>query len=98
MDKYFYLQDRFKKPTNMKTYSSSLKYEAINLHTEQNPPNINLGTNWSPTQREYFIKLFKAHKDVFMWTYDDLKTYGTKIIQHIIPLKEDAKPFQHKLW
>ena len=32
------------------------------------------------------------------WTYDDLKTYDMKIIQHIIPLKEDAKPFQQKLW
>ena len=33
-----------------------------------------------------------------MWTYKDLKTYDTKIIQHIIPLKEDAKHFQQKLW
>ena len=44
-----------------------------------------------------FIKLFKESKDVFSWTYDDLKTYNTKIIQHIIPLKQDAKPFQQKL-
>ena len=28
-----------------------------------------------------------------MWTYENIKTYDTKIIQHIIPLKEDAKPF-----
>ena len=32
-----------------------------------------------------------------MWTYEDLKMYDTNIIQHIIPLKEDAKPFQQKL-
>ena len=32
-----------------------------------------------------------------MWTYEYLKTYNTKIIQHIIPLKEDAKPFKEKL-
>ena len=35
--------------------------------------------------------------DVFVWSYDDLSTYDTKIIQHIIPMKEDAKPFQQKL-
>ena len=41
--------------------------------------------------------LFKEFKDVFTWTYEDLKTYDTKIIQHVIPLKEDAKPFLQKL-
>lgn len=45
-----------------------------------------------------FIELFKEYKDVFAWTYDYLKTYDTKIIQHIIQLKEYAKPFQQKLW
>ena len=43
------------------------------------------------------MKLFKEFKGVFTWTYEDLKTYDMKIIQHIIPLKEDAKPFQQKL-
>jgi uncharacterized FAD-dependent dehydrogenase len=41
--------------------------------------------------------LFKEYKDVFMWTYEDIKNYDTKIIQHVIPLKKDAKPFQQKL-
>ena len=29
--------------------------------------------------------------------YEYLKTYDMKIIHNIIPLKEDAKPFQQKL-
>ena len=44
------------------------------------------------------MKLFKEFKDVFTWTYKDLKTYDTKIIQQIKPLKEDAKHFQQKIW
>jgi hypothetical protein len=32
-----------------------------------------------------------------MWIYKYLKTYDMKIIQDIIPLKEDEKPFQQKL-
>ena len=43
------------------------------------------------------MRLFNEYKDVFTWTYKDLKTYDMKIIQHVIPLKEDAKPFQQKL-
>ena len=30
--------------------------------------------------------------DVFAWSYEDLKTYDKKIIQHKIPLKEGIKP------
>ena len=43
------------------------------------------------------MKLFKEFKDVFSLTNKDLKTYDTKIIHHVIPLKEDKKPFQQKL-
>jgi hypothetical protein len=32
-----------------------------------------------------------------VWTYEDLKTYDTRIIQHVIPIKEGVKPFQQKL-
>ena len=69
----------------------------MNIGTEHNPQNINLGKNCTQDERETFMKMFKEFKDVFAWTYKDLKTYDTKIIQHIIPLKEDAKPFQQKL-
>jgi len=34
---------------------------------------------------------------VFAWTYEDLETYETCIIQDIIPIKEGVKTFQQKL-
>ena len=45
LEKLFDIQDKFKRPTNTKISSSSLRYEAINLGIEQNPWTINLGTN-----------------------------------------------------
>jgi hypothetical protein len=39
----------------------------------------------------------KDFPDVFTWGYDDLKVYNTKVIQHVIPLKEDPKPFKKKI-
>jgi hypothetical protein len=81
----------------MKISISSLRYEDCNLVTKQNPQNINHETNCAYAERATFMKLFKEFKDVFAWTYEDLKYYDTKIIQHVIPLKEDAKPFQQKL-
>jgi hypothetical protein len=34
---------------------------------------------------------------VFTWTYEDLKTYDTYVIEHKVPLKEEANPFRQKL-
>jgi hypothetical protein len=56
--------------------------------------NVNLGINCSPQEKKDFIKLLKDYKDVFSWTYNDLKTFDTIIIQHVILMKPHPKPFQ----
>jgi hypothetical protein len=87
LEKLYDLQDKFKRVTNCKTNSSTMQFENINLGTNNIPQNVNLGKNYSPPQRQAFIKLFKEYIDIFAWTYDDLKTYDTKIIKHVIPMK-----------
>jgi hypothetical protein len=39
----------------------------------------------------------KDFPDVFAWSYEDLNVYDTKVIQHVIPIKDDHKPFKKKL-
>ena len=34
---------------------------------------------------------------MFAWTYEELKTYDTKIIQHVIPIKDGIRPYQQPL-
>jgi ribonuclease HI len=96
-EKFYDLQDKFKKSVNCKTNSSSLSYEKVNLGTNDNPQCINLGVGCSEQEKAAFIKLFKEFKDVFAWTYDDLKTFDPNIIQHVIPMKPQTLPFQQKL-
>ena len=69
----------------------------INLGTEANPQNINLGSDCTQHKKSSFLKLFSEFKDAFAWSYDDLKTFDTQIIQHVIPMKFQSKPFQQKL-
>ena len=38
------------------------------------------------------IATLKVYKDVFDWSYKDLKGVDPKICQHTIPMKDDAKP------
>ena len=76
----FDLDNKFRRPTNVKTHSSSLQFELINLGTKVKPRYVDLGKCCSPGERTKFISFFKQYKDVFAWTYEELKTYDTKII------------------
>ena len=62
-----------------------------------NLQNINLGLDFTSNEKVAFLKLFSEFKDVVAWSYNDIKTLDTQIIQHVIPMKPQSKPFQQKL-
>ena len=97
LERMFDLNNKFRRPANVKTHSSSLQFELINLGTQVEPKYVNLGKCCPSGERNKFISLFKQYKDVFAWTYEELKTYDTKIIQHIIPIRSGVKPYQQPL-
>jgi hypothetical protein len=98
LENLFDLRERFKGSKNTKTGISCPIYETINIGTPENPKNINLGKTVSKEDMKAYLKRFRKYQDVFAWSYRDLKTYDTLIIQHTIPLKYGVKPFQQKLW
>jgi hypothetical protein len=69
----------------------------INIGSKESPKLIKVGKNLSTKERRMIEDLVREYRDVFAWTYDDLKAYKGDIIQHTIPLKEGAKPFRQKL-
>ncbi len=97
MENFYDFQDKFRRVVICKTNSSSMSYEVINLGTKENPQNVNLGTDCTNDERVAFIRLFKEFKDIFFWTYDDLKTFDPNIMQHTIPIDPNIRPFQQKL-
>jgi hypothetical protein len=72
-------------------------HETINLGTPKNPKNINLIKRVSKEERKAYLKLFRQCRYVFSWSYRDLKTYDTCIIQQTIWLNPKVKPFQQNL-
>ena len=97
LEQMFDLDNKFRKPMNVKTHSLSLKFELINLGIEAEPKYGNFGKCCSLGERNKFISLFRQFKDVFAWTYEDLKTYDTKIIQHVFLIKVGVKTYQQPL-
>ena len=84
MEDLYDLKDRFKRITNSKTQSSTLRFEVVSLRSNEKPQNINLGLDLTSQERVSFIRLLKTHKGVFAWDYANLKTYDTSIIQYTI--------------
>jgi hypothetical protein len=97
LENLFDLRERFRGPRNEKTGSSCPIYETINLGTPENPKNVNLGKTVSKEDRKAYLKLFKEYQDVFAWSYQELKTYDTRIIHTYDPVKSGIKPFQQNL-
>jgi hypothetical protein len=56
-----------------------------------------LSNSLSKEKKVEYVKLLKEFVDVFYWKCEDLRTYDTNIMEHKIPLKEEAKPFRKKL-
>ena len=71
--------------------------EDYNIGTEENPKMVKFSKSLPPDKKLKYVELIKEFQDVFAWSYEDLKSYGTSVIQHIIPLKENQKPFKQKL-
>ena len=65
-----------------------------NIGTVEHPRMVKISKALTAEQRNRYIKLLKDYVDVFAWSYEDLKTYDTGIIQHKVPLKLNVKPFR----
>ena len=55
-----------------------------------------IGQKLSSEIRKPLIDLFRKYRHVFTWSYDDIKAYRKDLFQHVIPLKENVKPFRQK--
>ena len=65
-----------------------------NIGTQEEPKFVKLSSSLTKEQRVEYTELLREFVDVFAWTYEDLKTYDTSVIEYKIPLKEEDKPFR----
>ena len=68
--------------------------EEVNMGTLAEPRTISIAKNLPPSTKTELIGLLGEYKDVFAWSYDDMKGLDPKFYQHQINVATDAKPFQ----
>jgi ribonuclease HI len=69
----------------------------INIGTSEEPRMVKICKTTPIEERIQIVELLKEYRDVLAFSYDELKFYREDVIQHVIPLKEETKPFRQKL-
>lgn len=69
----------------------------MNIGSEDNPKWFNLGKFCKESEKDRFLKLLKEFRDVFAWSYEDLKNFHQGKFKHEISLKLNVAPFRQKL-
>jgi ribonuclease HI len=71
--------------------------EDCDIGTEKESRLVKISKFLPPEVKVKYKDLLRQYKYVFAWSYDELRTYDTSIIDHKIPLKPGVKPFRQKL-
>jgi hypothetical protein len=67
--------------------------EDCDVGTTKEPRIVKLSKYLPPEIKRKYKDLLRWYKDVFVWSYEELRTYDTSVIGHKIPLKPGIKPF-----
>ena len=62
----------------------------------ETPKPVWIATDLSVGEEELLVSTLKEYRDVFAWSYKDLKGVDPKICHHTIPMKDDAKPSRQR--
>jgi hypothetical protein len=71
--------------------------EDCNVGTNEDLKMVKISKYLLAQMKSKYAELLRQYKDAFAWSYDDMKTYGTSVIEHKSPLKHNIKPFRQKL-
>ena len=82
------------RPTNPgESYDGPEEVKQVDLaQPGQDPKLVYIATNLQPQEEELLIETLKQYRDVFAWSYKDLKGVEPSVCKHTIPMREDAKP------
>ena len=58
----------------------------------EDPRPAYIAADLEPEEEKMLIAALKEYRNVFAWSYKDLKGVDPKICQHTIPMRDDAKP------
>ena len=68
--------------------------ELIDFGTPDQPKEIRIGSSLSPDERSRLIDLLRSYLNVFAWSYVDMPSLDSLIVQHHLPILPHARPIK----
>ena len=60
------------------------------------PKPMFIATNLQSEEEASIVALLTEFKDVFVWTYTDMKGVPAEVVTHSLPMRADAHPIQQR--
>jgi hypothetical protein len=79
-------------PFNSTLHPKPEEVEDCDIGNKENLRLVKLSKDIPPDIKIKYAKFLRKYKDVFTWSYDELRTYDTSIMEHKIPLKHVITP------
>ena len=71
--------------------------ETINMGSEEDLKEVKIGALLHPDVKRRLIELLKEYVDIFAWSYQDMSSLDTDIVEHYFPLKPECPQIKQKL-
>ena len=71
--------------------------DTINLGTEEDKKEIEVGANLETSVKERLIQLLHNYLEIFARPYEDMPRLDTDIVVHRLPTREDCPPVKQKV-
>jgi len=71
--------------------------ELVDLGTGSGKKEVKIGTSMTAPICEELMVLLKNYQDIFAWSYQDMPSLSSDIVQHRLPLNPECSPVKQKL-
>ena len=69
----------------------------IEFGTPNQPKEIRIGSSLSPDENSRLIDLLRSYLHIFSWSYEDMSSLDSSILQHHLLILPHARPVKQKL-
>ena len=82
LEELFNRHDTYIKQKRAEKGPTTREYEGVNINSVDDPKMINIGKCCLLEEKEAVRLLFVEYRDVFAWSYDNLKSYQDGKVKH----------------
>ena len=79
-----------------KAFNGENEIEVVNLGTSEEKKEVKIGTCVSANVRDELVALLWDYQDIFAWSYQDMPSLSSEIVQHRLPLNYVCSPIKQK--